>query len=398
MPRWTRSAAGPGWSLAPTSKPSCPSTSRCGCASWSSAARRRSGRASSRCAVRRLRESRRSAWRSTKAETHACHEPNTCRSCGRTSLRAAHAAARRRGSPPSPSSRSPWASAPTAPSSASSMAWCSSRCRSGTPTACIASACSIPTARAYSLSAPDFMSVRERNRVFDQVEAYRPASSRCSAPASREEVRGAMVSDGCSTCSGLPVDRPRLPARREPAGARRRRRARSRLLAARVRRRPRRTRPPVDDWRRSLRSSACSRRGPAAGGSRHLRAARIRPDLQRRDGERPALGVSLGVSAGRAPGSRPQIDGDVRRIGAAADDISPHERRSDVHHDAAARDDGRRRAPAAAHAAGRGRLRAARRLRQRRESAARARVGARRRSSPSVRRSAPDAAGWCGNS
>ena len=53
-----------------------------------------------------------------------------------------------------------------------------------------------PDGTGYSLSAPDFMSVREHNRVFDRVEAYSRGTFTLLGAGEPREVRGAEVSDG----------------------------------------------------------------------------------------------------------------------------------------------------------------------------------------------------------
>ena len=53
-----------------------------------------------------------------------------------------------------------------------------------------------PDGTGYSLSAPDFMSVREWNRVFEQVEAYTDGRLTLLGLGEPREIRGARVSDG----------------------------------------------------------------------------------------------------------------------------------------------------------------------------------------------------------
>ena len=63
-----------------------------------------------------------------------------------------------------------------------------------------------PDGTAYTgLSAPDFMSVRQDARVFDQVEAYSNGIFTLLGSGEPKEVRGATVSDGLFTMLGLPV-------------------------------------------------------------------------------------------------------------------------------------------------------------------------------------------------
>jgi hypothetical protein len=63
-----------------------------------------------------------------------------------------------------------------------------------------------PDGTAYTaLSAPDFMSVRQDARVFDQVEAYSTGIFTLLGSGEPKEVRGATVSDGLFTMLGLPL-------------------------------------------------------------------------------------------------------------------------------------------------------------------------------------------------
>jgi predicted permease len=63
-----------------------------------------------------------------------------------------------------------------------------------------------PDGTAYSsLSAPDFASVRESNRVFEQVEAYTTGVFTLLGAGEPQEVRGARVSDGLFDLLGLPM-------------------------------------------------------------------------------------------------------------------------------------------------------------------------------------------------
>jgi putative ABC transport system permease protein len=63
-----------------------------------------------------------------------------------------------------------------------------------------------PDGNAYTtLSAPDFMSVREENRVFDQVEAYTSGVVTMLGGADPQEVRVASVTSGLFGMLGLPV-------------------------------------------------------------------------------------------------------------------------------------------------------------------------------------------------
>jgi predicted permease len=56
-----------------------------------------------------------------------------------------------------------------------------------------------------ALSAPDFMSVRESNRVFEQVEAYSSGAFTLLGAGDPQEVRGARISDGLLQMLGLRV-------------------------------------------------------------------------------------------------------------------------------------------------------------------------------------------------
>jgi hypothetical protein len=63
-----------------------------------------------------------------------------------------------------------------------------------------------PDGTAYTaLSAPDFMSVREGNRVFERVEAYSTAVFTLLGVGEPQEIRGANVSDGLFELLGLPL-------------------------------------------------------------------------------------------------------------------------------------------------------------------------------------------------
>src|SRR5687768_10138101 len=62
-----------------------------------------------------------------------------------------------------------------------------------------------PDGTGYSLSAADFMSVREHNRIFDRVEAYSSGTFTLLGAGEPREVRGANVSDGFFDLLGLQV-------------------------------------------------------------------------------------------------------------------------------------------------------------------------------------------------
>jgi putative ABC transport system permease protein len=75
-----------------------------------------------------------------------------------------------------------------------------------------------PDGTPYSLSAPDFMSVRERTRTLDQVEAYADGVYTMLGGGEPREVRGTYVSDGLLGLLGLPVSlgRTLLPTENQP--------------------------------------------------------------------------------------------------------------------------------------------------------------------------------------
>ena len=62
-----------------------------------------------------------------------------------------------------------------------------------------------PDGTPYSVSAPDFMSVRDGNRVFEQVEAYTTGLFTLLGAGEPREVRGARVSDGLFNLLGVRV-------------------------------------------------------------------------------------------------------------------------------------------------------------------------------------------------
>jgi predicted permease len=70
-----------------------------------------------------------------------------------------------------------------------------------------------PDGTPYSLSAPDFMSVREQARTFDQVEAFSGGVFTMLGAGEPREVRGTTVSDGLLSLLGLQVTvgRPLMP-------------------------------------------------------------------------------------------------------------------------------------------------------------------------------------------
>ncbi len=71
---------------------------------------------------------------------------------------------------------------------------------------------------AYSLSPPDFMSVREQTRVFEQVEAFSGGVFTMLGAGEPREVRGTNVSDGLFGLLGLQValGRALLPGENQP--------------------------------------------------------------------------------------------------------------------------------------------------------------------------------------
>ncbi|HJU64558.1 MAG TPA: ABC transporter permease [Gemmatimonadaceae bacterium] len=62
-----------------------------------------------------------------------------------------------------------------------------------------------PDGTGYSLSAPDFMSVREANRAFERVEAYSGGTFTLLGVGEPREVQGASVSDGLFEMLGLRI-------------------------------------------------------------------------------------------------------------------------------------------------------------------------------------------------
>ena len=75
-----------------------------------------------------------------------------------------------------------------------------------------------PDGTPYSLSAPDFMSVREQTRAFEQVEAYAGGVFTMLGVGEPREVRGTNVSDGLLGLLGVPVTlgRSLLPGENQP--------------------------------------------------------------------------------------------------------------------------------------------------------------------------------------
>ena len=75
-----------------------------------------------------------------------------------------------------------------------------------------------PDGTPYSLSPPDFMSVREQSRVFEQVEAFSGGVYTMLGAGEPREVRGTNVSDGLLGFLGLPVTvgRTLLPGENQP--------------------------------------------------------------------------------------------------------------------------------------------------------------------------------------
>jgi predicted permease len=75
-----------------------------------------------------------------------------------------------------------------------------------------------PDGTPYSLSPPDFMSVRERTRTFEQVEAFSGGVFTMLGAGEPREVRGTNVSDGLLGLLGLPValGRTLLPGENQP--------------------------------------------------------------------------------------------------------------------------------------------------------------------------------------
>jgi len=75
-----------------------------------------------------------------------------------------------------------------------------------------------PDGTDYPLSPPDFMSLREQTRTFDQVEAFSDGVYTMLGAGDPREVRGAYVSDGLFGLLGLPVSvgRSLLPEENQP--------------------------------------------------------------------------------------------------------------------------------------------------------------------------------------
>ena len=75
-----------------------------------------------------------------------------------------------------------------------------------------------PDGTSYSLSPPDFMSVREQTRTLDQVEAFSGGVFTMLGAGEPREVRGTNVSDGLLGLLGLPValGRTLLPGENQP--------------------------------------------------------------------------------------------------------------------------------------------------------------------------------------
>ena len=75
-----------------------------------------------------------------------------------------------------------------------------------------------PDGTPYSLSPPDFMSVREQTRTFEQVEAFSGGVFTMLGAGEPREVRGTNVSDGLLGLLGLPValGRTLLPGENQP--------------------------------------------------------------------------------------------------------------------------------------------------------------------------------------
>ena len=166
------------------------------------------------------------------------------------------------------------------------------------------------------VSAPDFVSVREENRVFEQVEAYLNGHShdarqrRTQGNPGRERERW-VVADARRARRA----RPRLPARGEPARPGWRGRPRRRILAARVRERPRGAGPQRGARRRALLDRRRARARRAATGARRChQAAALRFDLQRDNRDRPAIGISRSDRPGE---SRHHITAGRRRSAAS---------------------------------------------------------------------------------
>ena len=75
-----------------------------------------------------------------------------------------------------------------------------------------------PDGTPYSLSPPDFMSVRDETRTFEQVEAFSGGVYTMLGAGEPREMRGTNVSDGLLSLLGLPValGRTLLPGEKQP--------------------------------------------------------------------------------------------------------------------------------------------------------------------------------------
>ena len=232
-----------------------------------------------------------------------------------------------------------------------------------------------PDGSPYSLSAPDFMSVREQTRTFDQVEAFSGGVYTMLGAGEPREVRGTNVSDGLLSLLGLPVTV-------------------GRAVTAR-----RRINPDTTESRCSTTDSgsvssaaiaAVLGRTVSIAGTQVEIVGVLAPDAhlldeadvycplaygetftrrRRRSGE----ASSSTVIARAKRESTPRIADDLQRIGTQLQTAFPETNDTlTFTRSVCPRHDARRSAHAAPRAAWRRRIRVARRLRQRREPAARA--------------------------
>ena len=206
-----------------------------------------------------------------------------------------------------------------------------------------------PDGSPYSLSAPDFMSVREQTRTFDQVEAFSGGVFTMLGAGEPREIRGTNVSDGLLSLLGLPVTvgRPLLPGENQPGHDRvavldhgfwQRQFGGDRSVLGRT----------VSIAGTSGRNRRCARAGrssPRRGGC--LPATGVRRDIQRGDGEGAARRVPHSDCQGEArSGPRADLRRSPAHWHAAANRVSGNERHADIQRRVRPRHDARRRANA----------------------------------------------------
>ena len=238
--------------------------------------------------------------------------------------------------------------------------------------------------RYSSLSAPDFMSVRADSRVFEQIEAIDTLTLTLLGAGEPREINGAFVSGGMFDMLGFTVALGRgfLPEENQPG------RGQVALLSHGF-------------WQRVFGGDrGVLGRSITSGGITYTIVGVTSPESSLPDpadvylparrsidtydattAQGAPLANSCRCSARARPGVTPAaIDADLKRIGAQLQTAFPesNDGLTFTEH-AAARVDRRRRAAAAVRAARRGRIRAAGRVRERRQPAAGARLGAARR-------------------